>query len=72
MANKSFTDNNPSAAKLFEVMSLPVGDINAQNQRMKNGENSQKAIAQHTDAWIKGHQKTFDGWIAQALAVAKK
>jgi glycine betaine/proline transport system substrate-binding protein len=72
VANKTFTDQNPSAAKLFEVMSLPVGDINAQNQRMKNGENSQKQIEAHTDAWIKGHQKTFDSWIAQALAVAKK
>jgi glycine betaine/proline transport system substrate-binding protein len=72
VANKAFTDQNPSAAKLFEVMSLPVGDINAQNQRMKNGENSQKDIEQHTDAWIKGHQKTFDSWIAQSMAVAKK
>lgn len=72
VANKAFTDQNPSAAKLFEVMQLPVGDINAQNQRMKNGENSQKDIEQHTDAWIKGHQKTFDSWIAQAMAVAKK
>ncbi|WP_370583728.1 glycine betaine/L-proline ABC transporter substrate-binding protein ProX [Polaromonas sp. CG_9.7] len=72
VANKAFTDQNPSAAKLFEVMRLPVGDINAQNQRMKNGENSQKDIEQHTDAWIKGHQKTFDSWIAQSMAVAKK
>ncbi|MDO8717394.1 MAG: glycine betaine/L-proline ABC transporter substrate-binding protein ProX [Polaromonas sp.] len=72
VANKTFTDKNPSAAKLFEVMSLPVGDINAQNQRMKNGENTQQQIEVHTDAWIKGHQKTFDGWIGQALAVAKK
>jgi len=72
VANKTFTDNNPAAAKLFEVMSLPVGDINAQNQRMKNGENTPKDIARHTDAWIKGHQKTFDSWIAQALAATAK
>lgn len=71
VANKAFTDQNPAAAKLFEVMALPVGDINAQNSRMKNGENTQEDIARHTDAWIKGHQKTFDSWIAQALAAAK-
>ena len=71
VANKAFTDKNPSAAKLFEVMRLPVGDINAQNERMKNGENSQAEIEAHTDAWIKGHQKTFDGWIKQAMAAAK-
>ncbi|MFB0900372.1 MAG: proline/glycine betaine ABC transporter substrate-binding protein ProX, partial [Polaromonas sp.] len=57
---------------LFEIMQLPVGDINAQNQRMKNGENSEQDIAKHTDAWIKGHQKTFDSWIQQALAAANK
>jgi glycine betaine/proline transport system substrate-binding protein len=70
VANKTFTDSNPSAAKLFEIMQLPVGDINAQNERMKNGENSQQQIEEHTDAWIKGHQQTFDSWIAQALAAA--
>ncbi|NQW94710.1 MAG: glycine betaine/L-proline ABC transporter substrate-binding protein ProX [Polaromonas sp.] len=72
VANKTFTDENSSAAKLFEIMQLPVGDINAQNQRMKNGENSEQDIAKHTDAWIKGHQKTFDSWIQQALAAANK
>lgn len=72
VANKTFTDENPSAAKLFEIMQLPVGDINAQNQRMKNGENSEQDIAKHTDAWIKGHQKTFDSWIQQAQAAANK
>jgi glycine betaine/proline transport system substrate-binding protein len=70
VANKTFTDSNPSAAKLFEIMQLPVGDLNAQNQRMKNGENSQQQIEEHTDAWISGHQQTFDSWIAQALAAA--
>ncbi len=72
VANKAFTEQNPAAGKLFEVMALPVADINAQNQRMKNGENTQQDIARHTDGWIKGHQKTFDSWIAQALSAAKK
>jgi glycine betaine/proline transport system substrate-binding protein len=72
MANKAFIASNPVAGKLFEIMTLPIGDINAQNQRMNDGENSQKAIEQHADAWISGHQKTFDGWIAQAKLATKK
>jgi glycine betaine/proline transport system substrate-binding protein len=48
-----------------------VGDTNAQNQRMFTGENSQQQILAHTDAWIKGHQATFDSWIAQALTADK-
>lgn len=68
VANKAFTDKNPAAAKLFEVMRLPVGDINAENLAMKNGQNKPADIERHTDGWIKAHQKTFDGWIEQAMA----
>ena len=71
MANKAFADQNPAAARLFEVMQLPVADINAQNLRMSRGENKASDVARHTDGWIKAHQKTFDGWIAQAIAAAK-
>jgi glycine betaine/proline transport system substrate-binding protein len=70
VANKAFADANPAAAKLLSVMQLPVGDINAQNLRMRNGENKAADIARHTDGWIKAHQKVFDGWIAQARAAA--
>jgi glycine betaine/proline transport system substrate-binding protein len=70
VANKAFTDKNPAAAKLFEIMQLPVADINAQNKRMKDGENKPADIERHTDAWIRGHQKTFESWIAQARAAA--
>ena len=67
VASKAFTDAHPAAARLFEVMQLPVADINAQNLRMSRGENKQADIERHTDAWIRAHQKTFDGWVAQAL-----
>ncbi|MBN9408968.1 MAG: glycine betaine/L-proline ABC transporter substrate-binding protein ProX [Burkholderiales bacterium] len=72
VANKAFAEANPAAARLFEVMRLPVGDINAQNLRMRDGQNKPQDVERHTDAWIKAHQKTFDGWIAQALAAARK
>ena len=70
VANKAFTDKNPAAAKLFELMVLPVADVNAQNLRMNHGENKEKDVERHVDGWIKAHQKTFDGWIAQAMAAA--
>jgi len=71
VANKAFAEKNPAAAKLFEVMELGVGDINAQNLAMKNGQNKPADIARHVDGWIRAHQKTFDGWIAQAQAAAR-
>jgi glycine betaine/proline transport system substrate-binding protein len=72
VANRAFTEQNPAAARLFEVMALPVADINAQNLRMREGQNKPQDVERHTDAWIKAHQKTFDGWIAQAMAAAKR
>lgn len=71
VANRAFVEKNPAAGKLFEVMKLSVGDINAQNLRMRDGENKPADVQRHLDAWIKANQKTFDGWIAQALAAAK-
>ena len=71
VANKRFVDQNPAAGKLFEVMALPVSDINAQNARMRAGESTQQDIERHTDAWIRSHQKLFDSWIAQSRVAAQ-
>ena len=71
VANRAFVEKNPAAGKLFEVMKLSVGDINAQNLRMRDGENKPADIERHVDAWIKANQKTFDGWIAEAKSAAK-
>ncbi|QXL85373.1 glycine betaine/L-proline ABC transporter substrate-binding protein ProX [Comamonas sp. NLF-1-9] len=71
VANKAWCDANPAAAKLFAVMQLPIADINAQNFLMSQGQNKAADIERHTDQWIKAHQETFDGWIAQARAAAR-
>jgi glycine betaine/proline transport system substrate-binding protein len=72
VANKGFATAHPDAAKLFEIMKVDVNDINAQNLRMNEGEKSSDDIDRHVDAWIKANQKTYDGWLAQARAAAKK
>jgi len=71
LANKAWAEANPAAAKLFAVMQLPVADINAQNHMMSQGQNKPADIERHVDGWIKAHQKTFDGWLAQARAAAQ-
>lgn len=72
VVNRAWAERNPAAVKLFDVMRLPIADINAQNERMRSGENTQADIARHTAGWIKAHQQQFDGWIAQALAAVKR
>ena len=71
LANKAWAEANPAAAKLFEVMQLPVADINAQNHMMSQGQNKPADIERHVNGWIKAHQQTFDGWLAQARSAAK-
>ena len=70
VANKEFIQKNPAAAKLFELMKLSIADINAQNLRMRAGEDKPSDIARHADGWIAAHQKEFDGWVAEAMAAA--
>ncbi|MCZ2089445.1 MAG: glycine betaine/L-proline ABC transporter substrate-binding protein ProX [Burkholderiales bacterium] len=71
VANKAWAGKNPAAARLFEVMQLPVADINAQNHLMSQGQNKSADIERHVNGWIAAHRKTFDGWIEQALAAAR-
>ncbi len=71
VANKAWAEEHPDAAKLFELMQLPVTDINAQNHLMSQGQSKPADIERHVNGWIKAHQKTFDSWIAQARAAAK-
>jgi len=71
VVNRAWAGNNPAAVKLFEVMRLPIADINAQNERVRAGEGSAADIARHTAGWIEFHRALFDSWIAQARAAAK-
>ncbi len=71
VANKAWAEKNPAAAKLFAEMTLPIGDINAENAAMHAGQNSEDDVNRHVDGWIKGHQAAFDKWVADAKAAAK-
>lgn len=70
VANADVAKHNRAAAKLFEIMKLNMNDISAQNMLISKGEKSEEAIASHAKAWIKAHQKTFDGWIETAKKAA--
>lgn len=70
VANKEFAEENPAAAKLFEVMKLNINDVSAENMMMSQGHNSEKDIEAHADGWIKAHQKLFNSWIDTAKQAA--
>ncbi|MCP3944001.1 MAG: glycine betaine/L-proline ABC transporter substrate-binding protein ProX [Desulfobacteraceae bacterium] len=70
-ANKKFMDKNPAARKFFEVFTLPLEDINAQNTQMNGGEKSQKAIERHATEWIAKNIIQWNKWLDQARDAAK-
>lgn len=70
VANKKFLNHNPAAKKFFEVFTLPLSDINAQNTRMENGEKSQEDIERHAREWIKNNQQKWNSWLEAARNAA--
>lgn len=70
-ANASIAKNHPDIAKLFEIIKIPVDDVNAQNMLMAKGEKKDKDIKNHAKSWIKTHKKEFDLWINEAKKAKK-
>jgi len=71
VANKKFLEKNPAAKKFFEVFTLPLSDINAQNSKMEDGEKSQDDIERHAQEWIAANKDKWNGWLEEARAAAK-
>jgi len=73
LANKKFVEENPAAAKLFEIMSVPVTDVSAEMLYMREkGQGTIEATERHAKAWIEANRRTYDGWLSEARAAAAK
>ena len=68
IANTAFLKANPSAKKFFELVAIPIDDINAENNLVANGEKSNEQIMKHATDWIAAHKADWDQWIAEAKA----
>ncbi|MDX1742875.1 MAG: glycine betaine/L-proline ABC transporter substrate-binding protein ProX [Ruegeria sp.] len=71
VANKEFVDANPAAAKLFEVASIPIEDINVIMLKIREGEKSPEDLQRHASDWIAANRATFDEWLDAARAAAE-
>ena len=67
VANDKFLKANPSAAKLFELASIDINDVSAQNNKMQAGEDSDDDIDRHVAEWIAANQSDFDSWVQTAM-----
>ncbi|WP_412066358.1 glycine betaine/L-proline ABC transporter substrate-binding protein ProX [Rhizobium sp. SYY.PMSO] len=66
VARNDFLKKNPAAAKLFEVATIDINDISAENKLIADGQKSSADIDKHVDDWIKAHQSEYDGWLKAA------
>ena len=71
VANNAFLEENPAAAKLFEVASIPLEDITEMTARINAGEDSDEDVAAMAQEWISNHQEEVDGWLEEARAAAQ-
>lgn len=70
VANTGFLEDNPAAAKLLEVVRIPIGAIFAQNARMNDGEDSRQDIEAHAREWIERNSDQVANWLQQARDAA--
>ncbi len=70
VANKKFMEKNPAAKKFFELVEVPLGDINEQNTRMQEGEDSAKDIQRHIEEWIDKNKEKWNMWLEEARKAA--
>ncbi|MEM8638039.1 MAG: glycine betaine/L-proline ABC transporter substrate-binding protein ProX [Cyanobacteria bacterium P01_G01_bin.54] len=70
LANQTFIDENPVARRWFEVVEIPVADVNAESILIKDGEDSPEEIRRHAEAWIENNQSLFDSWLKAAVEPA--
>jgi len=68
VANSSFLESNLAAAKLFELVQIPLEDIAAQNALMAAGENTDQDIQRHAQQWITNNRQAVDLWLSEARA----
>ena len=70
-ANKVFAAENPIAKRWFELVHIPLEDMNAASWRIKDGENTPADIRLMAEEWMSDNQAQFDEWIEEAKAAAR-
>ena len=66
VASVDFLSANPAAAKLFELVSIPVIDIALQNLAYRGGANTEADVQAAADDWISANRAAVDGWLSEA------
>ncbi len=66
VANKKFLEANPVAKNWFELVEIPIEDMNAESLRIKEGEDKEEDILRHAQEWVENNQEKYDSWLETA------
>ena len=66
IANNDFLNEHSDAARWFELVRIPISDVNDENYQIRQGEDSFEDVRRHAENWIAQNQESFDGWLAEA------
>jgi glycine betaine/proline transport system substrate-binding protein len=66
LANDKFLAENPAAKKFFELVTIPIDDINTAILRQYDGEKTVKQVRKHAEEWVKQNQTQFSAWVEAA------
>ena len=70
VARNDFLRDNPSAAKLLELVTIPVVDVALQNLDYDAGANTEADVKAAAAAWISANRASVDDWLNQARAAS--
>ena len=70
VANKKFLEANPVAKRWFELVKIPIEDMNEESLRIKEGEDKEEDIWRHAQEWVENNQEKYNTWLETARQVS--
>lgn len=66
-ASRKFAEANPAAKRFFELVTVPIEDINAEQKLVVEGEGKMEDIRRHALNWVEENRDLFDSWLREAI-----
>ncbi|MDY6805259.1 MAG: glycine betaine/L-proline ABC transporter substrate-binding protein ProX [Cyanobacteriota bacterium] len=68
LASRKFAEANPTAQSFFELVKVPIEDINTEQKLVMRGEGKMEDIRRHALNWVEENRDLFDGWLREAIS----
>lgn len=70
-ANNDFLAKNPAAKRFFELVNIPLPDVDTQNYLIYEGEKSFPDVRRHAEEWVAKNEEQFNAWVEEAAKAAQ-